>query len=174
MEYKNVMLISPDTIKTMGDINSNLDEEIIGASIRAIQNVYLVDVLGTKLVDKLQQLTYNTIKGLEDSLDDDHNNHFKVLLTIYIPNVMGYKVVSDLCLKTALKIRNAGVVNTNDNNVTNVSLKDVKYLMDIYETYYNSALNRMMEYIKENEEQFKEFIKVCKVNKYGNIGLYLG
>ena len=173
-EYRNVMLISPNDIKNMGDINSNVDEEIIGASIRAVQNVYLTDVLGVDLVQKLQYLTYNQIKGLEDNLEDTHNIHYKTLLSDYISQVMGYKVASELCLRTALKIRNAGIIQTNDNNISNVSLKDVKYLTDIYETYYNSALNRMMDFITENKPLFPEVKCKCLNNKYGNIGLWLG
>lgn len=172
-EYKNVMLISPNDIKAMGEVNINLEEDMMGASIRAVQNVYLTDVLGVDCVEKLQKLVYNKIKGNEDNIDDEQNIYFKTLLSDYISQVMGYKVVSELCVRTALKMRNAGIVQTNDNNISNVSLKDVKYLTDIYETYYNSALNRMMDFIKENKSHFPE-IKCKKINRYGNINLYLG
>lgn len=172
--YKQVMLISPDTIRMMGDVGNNLSEEVIGASIRAVQNVYLIDILGVELVEKLQELVYNKIKGLEDNIDDVQNAHFKTLLSGYIINVMGYKVTGELCLRTALKIRNAGIVQTNDGNLQNASLKDVKFLMQTYDTYFNSSVNRMVEYLREHKDLFPQL--KCKNinNKYGNIGIWLG
>lgn len=178
MEYKNVMLVSPDTIKAFGDLNYNVDDSIIGASIRAVQNIYLKDVLGDKLVQKLQSLVYGRIKGLEDTIDSPSNSQYKVLLDDYIVDVMAYKVASEMCLRMALKMRNAGVIQTNDTNITNVSIKDVKYLADSYDTYYNSAINNMVKFLKENNEAFPELDAECctkYLGKYGNSGgLWLG
>lgn len=173
-EYKQVMLISPDTIRTMGDISSNMSDETIGASIRAVQNVYLTDIIGVNLVEKLQVLIYNKINGSDNTIDDVENSHFKVLLSDYISHVMGYKVAGEICLRTALKIRNSGVVNTNDSNTQNVSVRDIKFLAQTYDTYFNSAVNRMVEYLKENRELFPELKCKGMNNKYGNIGLWLG
>lgn len=173
-EYKQVMLISPDAIRTMGDISSNMSDEVIGASIRAVQNVYLTDIIGIDLVEKLQVLIYNKLTGVDDNIDNANNSHFKTLLSDYISNVMGYKVAAEISLRTALKIRNAGIVQTNDSNLQNVSIKDIKYLSQTYETYFNSAVNRMVEYLKENKELFPELKCKSMGNKYGNIGLWLG
>lgn len=174
--YRNVMLISPDTVKANGDINYNLDDNTIGASIRAVQFVYLQDVIGIDLVQKLQVLVYNKIKGFEDNIDDAENSHYKTLLEDFVKDAMTYKVCSEICVRNALKIRNAGVVQTNDTNVVNVSLKDVKYLTQTYDTYWNSAVNRMVEFLNNNKQSFPEY-KVCGSelgDKYGRIGLWLG
>ena len=45
----DVMLISPDTIKAMGEIDKNVDDGVIGASIRAAQHIYVQTVIGTNL-----------------------------------------------------------------------------------------------------------------------------
>lgn len=177
MEYKNVMLISPDTIKAFGDLNYNVEDGVIGASIRAVQNVYLTDIIGVDLVEKLQQLIYNRIKGLENNIDDASNYQYKALLDDYINDVMAYKVAAEMCVRMALKMRNAGIIQTNDTNITNVSLKDVKYLSKSYDTYFNAAVNRMVKFIKENKSAFPELDNVCCskfLSKYGNTGLWLG
>ena len=103
-EFKKVMLISPDTIKSYGDLNYNVDDEVIGASIRTVQNVCLKDVLSTNLVEKLQYLVYNDIKGLEDSIESAENAVYKTLLEDYVKEAMGYRVVSEICLRISLKI----------------------------------------------------------------------
>ena len=45
-EYKNTMLISPNTIKAMNLVNLNLDDADFAASIRVAQNIYLQDIIG--------------------------------------------------------------------------------------------------------------------------------
>lgn len=179
----DVMLISPDTIKAMGEIDQNVDDGVIGASIRAAQNIYVQAVIGTNLLNRLQELVYNTIMNGGESIKDPENAYYKALLDRYLRDVIAYKVASEICVRNSLKIKNAGVVQLSDTNVNAVSLADIKYLKETYDTYYNAALNRMIEYLKDNKDAFPELESECKCggnrpnflnNKYGNIGLYLG
>ena len=182
-EFKKVMLISPDAIKSYGDLNYNVDDEVIGASIRTVQNVYLKDVLSTNLVEKLQYLVYNDIKGLEDNIESAENAVYKTLLEDYVKEAMGYRVVSEICLRISLKIRNMGVVQNSDTNVNYVSLNDIKYLRDTYKGYWDSAVNRMYTFIRQNKDAFAELDgcdaeyggnKIDIKAKFGNTGLWLG
>lgn len=182
-EYMDVMLISPDTIKAMGEIDDNVDDGVIGASIRAAQNIYLQTVIGTNLLNKLQRLVYNTINENPDTIDDDFNAHYKALLDYYLRDVIAYKVASEICVRNSLKIKNAGVVQLSNTNVMAVTLNDIKYLKETYDTYYNSALNRMVDFLIDNINNFPELECECEcggckpnfLNKrYGNTGLYLG
>ena len=47
-----------------------------------------------------------------------------------------------------------------------------------FDTYFNSSINRMIDFIKQNKDTFKQFTKFtteCTDNKkYGNIGIWLG
>lgn len=181
-EFYDVMLISPDVIKANGEVDKNVDDTTIAASIRASQNIYLQGVIGTNLYRRLQSLVYNLIKGYGDNINDPENEPYKTLLDHFIRDVMQYKVASEICVRNSLKIKNAGVVQLSDANVNAVSLADIKYLKDNYDTYYNAALNRMVDFLKENRAAFPELDAECgcgnKPNflnkKYGNTGLYLG
>lgn len=179
-EFKKVMLISPDVIKASGDLNINVDDEVIGASIRASQNIYLRDVIGDKMLDKLQELVYRAIRGEGDNIEEPQNSHYKVFLDEYMKEALTYKVLSEICVRIALKIRNAGVVQLSDTNVNPVTLSDIKYLRGQYETYYCDKLNRLTAFLRDNKKAFPEMDSVgCddtpKSNaKYGNTGLWLG
>lgn len=178
-EYKKVMLISPDDVKKSGHINYNVDDDVIGASIRTSQNIYLNDVLSTEFVEKLQTLVYNAIKGLEDSIEDPQNAHYKAFLDDYIKEAMTYKTAAEICVKITLKIRNMGVVQNSDTNVNTVPLDDIKYLRDTFNGYWESAVNKMYSFLKKNADLFPEFVgcgcdKVNVKAKYGNTGLWLG
>lgn len=181
--YLDVMLISPDTIKAMGEIDQNVDDGVIGASIRAAQNIYVQTVIGTNLLNKLQELVLRAINGEGDNIEEPQNEAYKALLDHYLRDVIAYKVASEICVRNSLKIKNAGVVQLADTNVNAVSLSDIKYLKETYDTYYNAALNRMVEFLKDNKEAYPELEYECKCGgnkpnflnkKYGNTGLYLG
>lgn len=178
-EYKKVMLISPDSVKASGNINYNVDDEVIGSAIRTAQNIYLNDVLCPELVEKIQLLVWNAIQDEEDSIEDAQNAQYKALLEDYIKEAMSYKVTAEICVKIALKIRNMGVVQNADTNVNPVGLEDIKYLRDTYNGYWESSVNKMYAYLKKNRELFPEFVgcgcdKINVKAKYGNTGLWLG
>ena len=178
-EYKKVMLISPDAVKASGNINYNVDDEVIGSDIRTAQNIYLNDVLCPELVEKIQLLVWNAIQDEEDNIQTPQNAQYKALLEDYIKEAMSYKVTAEICVKIALKIRNMGVVQNADTNVNPVGLEDIKYLRDTYNGYWESSVNKMYAYLKKNRELFPEFVgcgcdKINVKAKYGNTGLWLG
>lgn len=178
-EYKKVMLISPDDVKSTGNINYNVDDEVIGAAIRTAQNIYLTDVLSSELVEKLQQLIFNSIEEVEDNIEDAQNAYYKTLLDDYIKDALSYKATAEICVRISLKIRNMGVVQNSDTNVNAVGLDDIKYLRDTFNGYWESSVNKMYKYLKKNKKAFPEFIGCgCdKINikaKFGNTGLFLG
>lgn len=179
MEYKKVMLISPDDVKASGNINYNVDDEVIGSAIRTAQNIYLTDVIGNDLVEKLQLLVWNAIQGEEDNIESAENAVYKTLLNDYIKDAMNYKTTAEICVRIALKIRNMGVVQNADTNVNPVSLEDIKYLRDTYNGYWESSVNKMYTFLKKNRVIFSEFVgcgcdKINVKAKYGNTGLWLG
>lgn len=176
-DYKNTMLISPDTIKSQGDLNYNVDDTVIGASIRVSQNVYLRDVIGDALLNRLQELVWNAISGERDNIDDEENIAYKTLLDDYIEPVLTYKVSSEICARISLKIRNMGVVKNSDTNVSPADLQDIIYLKQTNDTLFNDALNRMVAFICEQQSAFPESDFVCGCGKhplYANTGLWLG
>lgn len=175
--YKQVMLISPDDVKAQGELNYNVDDTVIGASIRVSQNVYLRDVIGDALLNRLQELVWNAIDGGDDTIEDEENVAYKTLLDDYISPVLAYKVSSEICARISLKIRNMGVVKNSDTNVQATSLQEIIYLKETNDTLFNDALNRMVDFICQNKAAFPESDFVCgcgKTTLYANVSLYLG
>jgi len=176
-EYKNTMLVSPNKVKESGKLNINVEDRMIAASIRVAQNVYLVDVIGKGLVEKLQQLVFNKIEGNTDTIDDAENEAYKTLLDEYIVEVLQQKTVIDLCIRNSYKVRNMGVVKNSDTNVNASDIDDIKYVQNYLETEYNHTLNRMAEFLCENKAAFPECVFDCDCShtpKYANINLFLG
>lgn len=165
-----VLLISPNTVKGYGDINNNVSDEAIAASIRTAQNVYLQDVLGEELLNRVKDMV------ADGSIDEDDNEPYKVLLDEYITECLAYKVASELCLRGSLKIRNYGVAKDGDTNIYTPTFSEVKHLQRTYDTYYSHYLNRMIDYLKKYKHIFGDGCTCEPKNKgkYGSTGLWLG
>ena len=177
-DFRNVMLISPQKVKTWGVINLNVNESEIGNAIRISQEIYLRDIVGTDLVERVQRLVYNKIQGLPDTIDDEANEAYKVLLDDYLTPVLVYRAAVELCTLVTLKIRNMGVVKNNDTNVQATSAGDVKYMSEYYGTFFNDKVNRLMDFLCENKEAFEEvpegFCTCSSKPRYARTGLWLG
>lgn len=177
MRTKDIMLISPDEVKAQSELNYNVDDTMIGASIRASQNIYLRDIIGTRFLTRLQELVMNAINGDEDNIDEADNIAYKELVDDYIQPMLAYKVASEICSRITLKIRNIGVVRNSDTNAMSADLVDVIYLKDKYDAYFNDACNRMTEFVCENKAAFPESEFVCGCGKhplYARTGLWVG
>lgn len=177
-DFRNVMLISPQKVKTWGVINLNVNESEIGNAIRISQEIYLRDIVGTDLVERVQRLVYNKIQGLPDTIDDEANEAYKVLLDDYLTPVLVYRVAVELCTLMTLKIRNMGVVKNNDTNVQATSAGDVKHMREYYSTFFNDKVNRLMDFLCGNKEAFEEvpegFCTCSSKPRYARTGLWLG
>lgn len=177
-DFRNVMLISPQKVKTWGVINLNVNESEIGNAIRISQEIYLRDIVGTDLVERVQRLVYDKIQGLPDTIDDEANEAYKVLLDDYLTPVLVYRTAVELCTLMTLKIRNMGVVKNNDTNVQATSAGDVKYMSEYYSTFFNDKVNRLMDFLCENKEAFEEvpegFCTCSSKPRYARTGLWLG
>lgn len=170
------MLISPKKVKESGSLNLNVDEGVIGNAIRTAQNVYMVDVVGKDLVERLQELVYEKMNG-QEGIDADENIAYKTLLEEYMTPALISKTVVETAIRTSLKIRNMGVVQNSDVNVNAASLDDIKYLQNYEETMYNHYLNRMADFLCENKNAIPESKYDCGCKpkrKYANVNLFLG
>ena len=171
------MLISPNTVKNYGALNINVDDALLGNSIRVAQNVYLKDIVGNDLVEKLQELVFNKIQNVEDNIDSESNEQYKELLDQYIEPILVYKTIVVAATQISFKLRNAGLVKNSDSNITPVTFTEMIYYRDINETYFNDYCNKLVDYLCANSSAFPESNYDCKCGdhpRYANTNLYLG
>ena len=177
-DIKNTMLVSPQKVKTYGNINLNVAESEIGAAIRIAQNVHLKDAINRDLIEHLQQLVYNKIKGIHPNINDEEAEAYKALLDDFIVPALVYRTAMELCIILSLKIRNAGVVKNSDTNVQTTSSADMKYMTEYYGGLYNDALNRTVDFLCENKAAFEEipdgFCTCSSKPRFAQTGLWLG
>lgn len=172
------MLVSPTKVKEYGNININVQDREIGAAIRIAQNIYLADAINRDLVEHVQELVYNKIKGSGSTIDDPDNEPYKVLLEEYLQPAIVYRTCEELCTIANIKIRNMGLVKNSDTNVNSTGADDMSYMQDYYGVMFNDALNRCVDYLCENKGAFVEIgddFCTCRTKpKYAQTGLWLG
>jgi hypothetical protein len=144
-----VLLISEDTLKCETIINDNTGSEYIRPAIETSQDIYLQQLIGTELLEKIYTLVA-TNKIAE-------NANYKTLLDDYITQYLKYKVLSEVVIPLAYKYRNAGIVQTTNDNIQTTSLRDAPLVQNHYELRASFYADRMTSYLSANADLFPEY-----------------
>jgi hypothetical protein len=165
---KDILLISEKTLKSQSYINDNVDSCYIVPSIRSAQDIGLQPLIGTNLYVALQdKIQSNSIEG-----------DYKILMDEYITPYLVNRVMMEIQLPLAYKMRNSGVVQSNNEYETNTYLKDAKQMSVYYEQKSDFYGLRLTSYLNHNSSKFPEYttgdcsdIKPSKENYNTNIVL---
>ena len=142
---KKVMLVSPDEVKSATYVNYNVDDGVIGASIREGQEIHLQEIVGSNLLYRLQELVYNAVNEETDNIEDDENEIYKTLLDEYVQPYLVNKVQALICVPVSFKVRNLGVVKNSDTNTNAPTLQEVMAV----QKRYNSMAARYATYLSK-------------------------
>lgn len=144
---KDILLISEKTLKSQSYINDNVDSCYIVPSIRSAQDIGLQPLIGTNLYVALQDRIQN------NSIDGD----YKVLMDDYITPYLVNRVMMEIQLPLAYKMRNSGIVQSNNEYETNTYLKDAKQMSVYYEQKSDFYGLRLTSYLNHNSSKFPEY-----------------
>lgn len=146
-----VFLISEKILKSETIINDNMGSEYIQPAIETSQDIYLQQLIGTELLDKLYDLVEN------GQIEEEANLHYKELIDEHVTNYLKYKVLSEIVIPLAYKYRNVGVVQTTHDNIQNTSLRDAQLVANHYDLRANFYADRMSKYLCANSDKFPEY-----------------
>lgn len=150
MDYKDILLVSEDYIKTFTTANDNISGDYILPAIYFAQRQYLEEVLGTALVRKLQTL----VADGEVSLDI--NKPYKELLDEYVLDYLAFTALSEIVVNTSFKINNFGASRTEDDKQYGVSFSEVYKLRDYYKNKADYLQYRMQRFLLANYNKYPE------------------
>lgn len=165
-----VYLISEQTLKSESYINDNVGGELLLPSIVTSQDIHLQQLIGTKLYKKLKELVLN----------DQVDGYYKTLMDEYIKPFLINAVMADIQIPLAFKMRNSGIVQTNNEHVNNNYMNDVQTLKTYYEQKMNFYGARMTDWLCANSEHITEYMYRDDVSQLPsdpgayNTGLFLG
>lgn len=147
-----VLLINENVLKSETILNDNVGAELIRPAIEASQDMYLQQLIGTELIDKLYQLV------VDKTINDDVNAAYKTLIDDYITNYLKYKVLAEITIPLAYKYRNAGVVQSTGDHYQQSTLRDATMVQNHYEMRANFYADRLTRYLIANCNTFPEYM----------------
>ena len=156
MKPKDIMLVSPNTIKAQSYVTNDVSDEIIGASIRECQDIHTQSILGSNLLLALQTKVYNKMKNLEDGIDDEANWCYKELLDEYVTPYMVAKTQALICVPITYKVRNMGVIQNYDTNVNREQLSEVYALQRRFNTSSARYATYLSQYLCSHKDDLPE------------------
>lgn len=146
-----IFLISEKTVKENTIIPDNLQSQFLQQAITEAQEIYLQEIIGTKLLNYLCELVRTNVI-VEEGYED-----YKYLLDEYITPFLQYRVLTDLQIPLYSKDRNLGVITTNDDRVNNVAFGDVQKIMQHYQNKASFYSNRLSKYLCKNKNKYKQY-----------------
>ena len=139
---KNTLLINYQIMINRTELHTNVDEKLVTPTIKRVQDMYIMPLLGSTLFGKLQDLIeqYPSPNTMPDS-------DYKLLLDDYIIDAMTNYVMAELAMKLNYQFWNKGVATKNAQDSTNTNPQE---LQSVKQSYMNAATyycERMRRYL---------------------------
>lgn len=146
-----VFLISDSTLKNETIINDNTGVEYIAPAIETAQDIYLQQLIGSQLLERLYDLV------VTNDINTEEYAEYKKLLDDYITNYLKYKVLSEITIPLAYKYRNTGVIQTYNENTNTPTMRDANLVQNHYDLRATFYAERLSSYLCANADLFPEY-----------------
>lgn len=150
-------------------LHDNVSGEYIRPSMITAHTVYLKEAIGDSLYAKLEELVNSGTVS----------QPYKTLLDDYVIPYLEFLVMAELTMNVSFKVRNLGVVTTNDVNATQTSMENTKYFQNYYQSKAEFYENRLRKYLHMKKDDYPEYsecpaeqVTTPKSSTYG--GVFLG
>jgi hypothetical protein len=134
------ILLSESRLKELTIIDENVDPKILTPTIRDVQELYLLPILGTALYNDLQNEVVSD-PDLSGNLD------YQNLLTNYIQIFMAKAVQYECYMELNIKTTNKGVQTKTGENLSSASLGDIVQLANRESSKMKIYQERLTSYL---------------------------
>lgn len=153
INYRNVLLISEDYIKSESNLDDNTSGKYLQSAIKLAQDIELQSTIGTKLLEALQKKIINWKNPNlpepqpDDFIEDPENIRYKELLDYYIQPYLLYQVLSEVIIPITYKLGNFGVMRTDDDKNIVAQKNQVDYVKKYYTDKANFFKKRLQDWV---------------------------
>lgn len=171
---RDILFISAENIYDRSPVHKNIDSKMIIPEIKAMQEMYILPVLGTALYERLQ-----------DGIDNSNLTADEItLLKDYIRDPLIHYTISELAETLSYQVWNKGLTRKSTENSEAVSAAEIDDYSAKYKNRAEWYLERLIRYLIEEAgggNKFQEYINpgsrvdtfVPKRTSF-EIGIYLG
>lgn len=159
----DILLCSPSFIRLNSNISDNVNSKVLQTAIREVQDDELQEILGQPLLEKIKSLVE------DNSITQDENKPYKDALDkaqMYIT----YRVIAEIIVMLNMKIDNAGLIQTRDENMDYMDLDDTMAMKNYYDTKAAHYAYLLQNYLIGHSNELPELTE-CQCHKI-NATLY--
>lgn len=167
----NILIIMPEVLKARTSAHSNIDEKMIYPEIKAAQDMYVMPIIGSTLMTKLQtEIEANTLSGVYKTLVDD-----------YLIDCICNYVLSEMPDTLGYQFYNKGVGGKKADADTQPNMSELYRIVAKYKTRAEYYGERCRKYLIQNLTLYPEYATYTvgidtvppDANNY-TCGIYLG
>lgn len=133
-------LIDIDTLKEIGFINRNIENNLVQATLRRVQDTMLKPILGTTFFNRLATGITN------DDLNDDEISLLNNYIAPYLASAVDYRIINPL----TYEIRSKSVGTTKDEHITPVTESENRRLKDELDEDVQVYRQSLIGFLKDN------------------------
>lgn len=148
---RNILFITPQTIKERTGLHANVDEKLISPEILTCQDMYIHPALGTALYNRL-------LDGIENNNLSDAEQS---LISQYIRDTLVHYVLSELPMGLSMQFYNKGLIRKSGEGQTEPNMQDLIDVANRYKSRAEFYKERLILYLKETASKgllFQEYI----------------
>jgi hypothetical protein len=145
------LLISEEYLKKTSTISLNVETFLLRQSILDAQNLHLQDVLGTSLMEKIQNLV------TDSTIEEEVNAKYKALLDGYIVDVVSRWAVVECLPNIRFKIMNKSVTVQDSEDSVAADINEFKYFQKILSNKAEFYSQRLTKYLQVNNTWYPEY-----------------
>jgi len=163
------LILTENYLKENSIIRGNVDMQLITPTIVNVQQMYMEDLLGTKLYNQiLSQIGSSSVSTANQTLLDDY----------VIPCMIEY-IKSEMTPVLQFQYMNIGVVEKTSEHTQTIDLEKILFLMDKWRNNAEKLAEKVTKFLKKNSTTYPLYldnteideIKPLSTNFFG--GLYL-
>ena len=142
-------IVLPSVVKERMSLHDNVDDKLIYPEIKAVQDLYIMPLLGSTLYNKiLTDIAANTLAG-----------DYKDLMDNYLIMAICNYVMSELPEGLNYQFWNKGVSQKTVDNATQPSMSEMYSIVAKYKSRAEHYVNRARMYLIEyGNEKFPEYV----------------
>jgi hypothetical protein len=134
----NVLLISETKLKSFSSIHQNVDTALLANNIKIAQDLHLQNLIGTKFINEL----YNQVKT--STLTTVNKNLIDEWIAPYLVHAAVFESTPDILFR----MMNKSIVVGDTEQGKAISVKEMAYLRDIYQSRFNFYAQRLQDELR--------------------------
>lgn len=143
----SVLFVTANNVIKASSLDSGIDTAKLNPTITAVQDLFVQDVLGQELYEKIQdEIVAGTLTGAYETLVDD-----------YIAPFLINQTVADFIVIHSFSIKNGGLYKHTSENADSMDTDDISMLQDEYQKRANHYKQRLMNFLQDNESDYVEY-----------------